>query len=736
VSPPDVQGLHEVRLADIGQVGGKAAGLGELLAAGVRVPEGIVLPVAWGTLPPDRREAVVAEAIAGLGAGPFAVRSSGVSEDGAERSFAGMYETVLDVPPAGLPAAANRVLASAAAARAAAYRGTDGVGLAVIVQRMVAPAAAGVVLTADPISGDRESAVITAVRGLGERLVSGSAVGDEWVVRGGEAVARRQPEAALNRSQALDVANEARRIASARGTPQDIEWAIDADGTLWILQARPMTALPPAVSWEPSAPGAYHRALRFGEWIGEPVTPLFESWLLLDLEVGLHAFIRRELGQRAPLPHHVIVNGWYFYSINWIAPGSMLRSLPSILWHVVREPRAAGGVFPRTVRHSFPIMERRWRADVQPRYRAAVAAAEERIESAPVAELPALIDKMAALAGEYFGSVVALAGAAYKMEINLARFYRKHLEPSLGGSHLPLLAGIEPPPDPEPHAVVSLDWWYAPGPQAGSPVGTAEHGRAVAAREAAESAARRALAASPRRLREFERMLADGQHLVSIREEQVREWTLPWPILRRAVLRIGESLVARGLLEKADDVFFLHRDEVLAALPGGELPSATNVPDRRAQREEQARLVPPMAIGRWNPVVKRIVDSYPAMFGAKPSRSAIVSGVPASPGTATGPVRVVHGPHEFDQLQPGEVLVAPFTAPAWTPLFTRAAAVVTDVGSAAAHASIVAREYGIPAVVGCGDATARLRTGMRVTVDGSTGNVEPAVEPAVGKVMP
>ncbi len=735
MSTPDVQGLHEVRLTDIGQVGGKAAGLGELIAAGVRVPEGIVLPVTWGTLPPERRAVVVTEAVAGLGAGPFAVRSSGVAEDGAERSFAGMYETVLDVPPAGLPAAANRVLASAIAARPTAYGATDGGRLAVIVQRMVAPAAAGVALTADPISGDRESTVITAVRGLGERLVSGSAVGDEWVVRDGKAVAGRQPEAALDHSQALEVANEARRIASAHGTPQDVEWAIDADGALWILQARPMTALPPAASWEPSAPGAYHRALRFGEWIGAPVTPLFESWLLSDLEVSLHGWIRRELGQRAPLPHHVIVNGWYFYSINWIAPGNMLRSLPSILLHVARQPRAAAGVFPRTVRHSFPIMERRWRANVQPTYRLAVAAAEERVESAPVAELPTLIDETGALAGEYFGSVVALAGAAYKMEINLARFYRKHLEPTLGGSHLPLLAGIEPPPDPERHAVVSLDWWYAPGRQAGSPIGTADHGRAVAAREAAESAARNALASSPRRLREFEGMLADGQHLVSIREEQVREWTLPWPILRRAVLRIGESLVARGLLEKTDDVFFLHRDEVRRALHGGGLPSGTNVPLRRAQREEQARLVPPMAVGNWHPMLRRIIDSYPAMFGAKPSRSAIVSGVPASPGTATGPVRVVHGPGEFDLLQAGEVLVAPFTAPAWTPLFTRAAAVVTDVGSAAAHASIVAREYGIPAVVGCGDATARLRTGMRVTVDGSTGNVEPAVEPVAEEMM-
>jgi pyruvate,water dikinase len=117
---------------------------------------------------------------------------------------------------------------------------------------------------------------------------------------------------------------------------------------------------------------------------------------------------------------------------------------------------------------------------------------------------------------------------------------------------------------------------------------------------------------------------------------------------------------------------------------------------------------------------------FPRLVGATRSERAIVSGSPASAGRATGSVRVVRGPHEFDDLQPGEILVAPLTAPAWTPLFTRAAAVVTDVGSAAAHASIIAREYGIPAVVGCGDATARLRTGMRVTVDGSTGNVEPA----------
>jgi pyruvate,water dikinase len=116
---------------------------------------------------------------------------------------------------------------------------------------------------------------------------------------------------------------------------------------------------------------------------------------------------------------------------------------------------------------------------------------------------------------------------------------------------------------------------------------------------------------------------------------------------------------------------------------------------------------------------------FPTLVGARPSDTALVSGSPASPGRATGAGRVVRGPDDFGSLLEGEVLVAPLTAPAWTPLFHRAVAVVTDVGSAAAHASIIAREYGLPAVVGCGDATVRLRTGMIVTVDGTTGNVEP-----------
>lgn len=720
-----VRRLGEVRKADAAQVGGKAAGIGELIATGAPVPDGVVLTGPAGEKSSIERNSALQAAMADLGSGPFAVRSSAVGEDGAIRSFAGVYETVLNVPADAVPAATDRVLASAEAARATAYGSGRNGHIAVIVQRMVTAASAGVALTADPISGDRGACIITATRGLGERLVSGAVSGDEWAVIGETARRRRQAEDAIDRDQVQRVAREARRVAAILGVPQDIEWAIDADGGLWLLQTRPMTALPPNVSWKPPARGGYSRQLRLGEWISEPVTPLFESWLLTAMEERMHAGYLQEIGLRIPRPYHVVVNGWYFYTLNWATPAAFARNLPNMLWHLVRSPRTLAGINPATVRHAVPSLERKWRTELRPQYRAAVEDAEGRVELLPVTELPAMIDALADLAGSSFMWVTALAGAGYKLEMNLAQFYRRYLAPSLGGSHLPLLTGFDAPTDPARHAVTSLDWWHVPGPRGGSAIRPAEdHAALVEARHAAEDEAFTALSSSPRRLRAFRTVLTDAQHLVPLREEQVGELTLPWPVMRRAVVRIGEALASRAVIAEADDIFFLTRDEALSALYAEHVAASIDIAARRATRMEQARLVPPPFVGRAHPLLERF--SSPRLFGAVPSETAIVSGVPASPGRASGVVRVVRFPDQFDEFRPGEILVAPLTAPAWTPLFTRAAGVVTDVGSAAAHASIIAREYGIPAVVGCGDATTRLHDGMWITVDGSSGNVEPA----------
>ncbi len=723
-----VRRLRDVRSTDASEVGGKAASLGELMAAGIRVPEGVVLTLDAAALDANDRRALLEGVVGELGDGPFAVRSSGIAEDGAAQSYAGMFESVLGVAAHDLPAAVDRILASAGAGRVAEYAsaGHD-IRMAVIVQRLVDATAAGVALTADPLTGERTVAVVTAVKGLGDRLVSGQAIGDEFIVRGNKATRNRQLEGAIDSHQAGQIALEARRIEAGRGEPQDVEWAIDREGTLWILQARPMTALPADVSWASPASGAFTRTLRFGEWISEPVTPLFESWLLSGMEERFHADLLQIVRQRVPRPFHVVVNGWYFYSMNWMLPGPMLRNLPRMLGNAIRHPRVMAGILPPTVRHSIPILEREWREDIRPRYRAAVADAEERVERLAVTELPGLVDELADLAGEYFTSIASFGGTAYKMEINLARFYRRHIGKRVGGSHLPLLTGFDVPVEPDRHAMPSLDWWRAPGPPPSvAGVVIPDRARLVAERESAEAVAFEALAHAPRKLAAFRKLLAETQRLVPIREEIVRELTRPWPVMRRAVLRMGDALVERGMIASADDVFFLTRGEAMMGLRGDQPSAPIDVGARRRVRDEQSKLVAPLFVGNRAGLVKRIAGMFAGMVGARRSERAIVSGAPASPGRVTGTVRVVRGPDDFETLQAGEILVAPITAPAWTPLFLRAAAVVTDVGSAAAHASIIAREYGIPAVVGCGDATARLRDGMRVTVDGSTGNVEPA----------
>src|SRR5829696_6125469 len=198
-------------LEDSAQLGGKAATLAELKRAGFPVPEGVVVTTAAlaqvlqsadlvvnaGSadveaipLPADL-VAELSAAIERLGPGPFAVRSSGVDEDLPGASYAGQYETVLNVAAEDVPDAVRHCLASAFSHRVKAYRQSSGstgqAAMAVLILPMVKADAAGVAFSADPISGDRGTAVVNAVRGLGERLVSGNASADEWVVRGGEA---------------------------------------------------------------------------------------------------------------------------------------------------------------------------------------------------------------------------------------------------------------------------------------------------------------------------------------------------------------------------------------------------------------------------------------------------------------------------------------------------------------------------------------------------------------------
>ena len=265
---PYVMRLHDLRRADVNRVGAKAANLGELAHAGFPVPDGFALTtqafdrfikvnalemeqspetVAKAELPADIQEALSAASIK-LNGAPLAVRSSGVAEDLEGASFAGQYETFLDVRGyEALVEAVRQCWASAFSARVAAYKSNKGqvndASMAVLVQILVNADAAGVAFTANPVNGHRDETVVSAVRGLGERLVSGAASPDEWIVRGDEATRKSAPEDAIDAVQAREIAKMARQAEVHFGSPQDVEWAI-ARGKLFILQARPMTALP------------------------------------------------------------------------------------------------------------------------------------------------------------------------------------------------------------------------------------------------------------------------------------------------------------------------------------------------------------------------------------------------------------------------------------------------------------------------------------------------------------
>jgi len=767
--PNDAQAHSILSLADISQhdaerAGVKAAHLGEMARTGFPVPNGFVLTTdafdrflmanALGpdispedmiaaTLPAEVAEALLAAANA-FGDLPLAVRSSGVAEDLPGASFAGQYETVLDVRGAeALVAAVQRVFASAFSHRVTVYHAAQGQHargrMAVLVQRQVEATAAGVAFTANPITGDRAEVVISAVHGSGERLVSGQATPDEWIVRDQEAVCRVAREGAIDANQALAVAALARRVeAHFGGMPQDIEWALVGD-ELFLLQARPITALSEPVIWKASLPGAWARHIRLGEWLGDPVTPLFESRLLTQVDERFGAITRQLAGVPAPQPMHMLVNGWYFCSLSFLpsSPAGMLwrllrYALPKVLVH----PRRVAMTMPFTARFGVELFVREWRTGLLPHYQTLVQESTSRVDQLDAPCLVRLVDELVGVAGDYFTSITAVAGFAWKAEMPLAAFYHKYLFSRIGGSHQRLLCRLsDVSPVPTSHAVACLDWFHPTlGEQSSSrvtgpdPAAEARLGLASTDRLQAEAQARSALAHEPKLLARFEKLLDTAQRFGRVREEQVASFTLGWPLMRRALLRLGGILTERGVLLTAEDVFFLTRAELLAALtisePAGSL--APVVVERRKLWQRQRRLTPPLVLGEMTPMMKRIFERTENMLRSEvglPVRNGL-TGLPASPGRASGPARVICTPEEFDRLQPGDVLIAPVTTPAWTPLFVHAAAVVTDTGSPLAHASLAAREYGIPAVVGTGNATARFQDGQQVLVDGNTGLVE------------
>jgi pyruvate,water dikinase len=853
-------------------VGGKGASLARLTAAGIPVPGGFHVTTdayqeliaennlqerimaaleAVDTTRPSMLEraserihqlfaeaplpAEVASAIARAYAslpGPepaVAVRSSATAEDLPEASFAGQQDSFLNVRGTeAVLEATRKCWASLWTARAIGYRAQRAIDpravrLAVVVQLMVPAEVAGVLFTADPISGAREQAVITASWGLGESIVGGNVTPDTFVVLKDTGrivkreIADKQTMTAriaggtrqepvpedMRRAPTLDDAAAAAlvrlgvQIEEIYGRPMDIEWAL-CDGLPYIVQARPITALaeggvPVPTVW--SLPKGVYVAMRNNivELMADPLSPLFSTLGLAAINASMRRLMDESLALRGIMPHEPIitVNHYAYYN------GSL--SLKSIFRVIVRSLSIMRAMFTGAVE--------RWTEDGRPRYKRIVETWREkdwrRLSSMELAEAARKLTESAVDA--YLALVSGVIPAAWISEGLFTAVYslliKRRQDPpaatyllgfdsvpiradkslyelALWARHQPLLMGHLdrmtgaqlaasfasddlPPVVPEAtwrewrsrmqshldaygYMFYSLD--FANPLPADDPAPVLEafrlylRGQGVdprarqlesqARRQQAEEAITRRLGRWRRHL--FMTYLARAQRYAPLREDGLAEVGLAYPLIRQVLRELGSRFVHHQVIALADDIFWLTEDEILATakrLDEGQPAEllAERIPHRRAELEAARAATPPRALPRIR------VSSAPRLPRAG---GLVVKGAACSPGRVTGPACVLHGPGEFDMMRPGDVLVASITTPAWTPLFALASAVVTDIGGPLSHGSIVAREYGIPAVLGTGSATRLMRGGQAVTVDGNAGTVTLAKEAALSAAGP
>ncbi|MFG2072255.1 PEP/pyruvate-binding domain-containing protein [Nonomuraea maritima] len=575
----------------------------------------------------------------------------------------------------------------------------------------------------------------------------------------------------LDDAQAVELARVGARVQDLYGVPMDVEWA-RRDGAFAILQARPITNLRPQVEeWNDSLEGGcLWTGGNLGEAIPDVMTPI--TW----------SFVRVFIGEATPfsaLPGVDLVGniGGRFYlnlsAVHTIAgavgvrrltgaieqifgtlpPGLDVPLLPLTRWEVIKRVAPLSVRVRRRVRRhakalsGFLATARRTTEELRERIAATgsgpgladllerellphLVTASRMLEAAGrqggaalvftrqrLRRLAGDLDAEAILTGVHADGELASLGPVLGLtrlargEITRDEFARAY---GHRGPHEFELSFRRPGEDPA--------WIDA---QLAGPADVTAGTEALLERQrrAREEAWARFVMSHPRKEARMRARVRHWAAVVRARESARSEVVRVFWALRAFAVRAGE-LTGRG-----DDVFHLYLDELLALLRGDESVLG-KVRVRRATYELYASLppYPPLIVGPFDPVrwaadPARRSDLYDAR-GDLPPVSDTVTGFPGAPGVVEGVVRVVPGPEDGDRLKPGEILVTTLTNVGWTPMFPRAAAVVTDMGAPLSHASIVARELGIPAVVGTRNATTRLRDGDLVRVDGERGTVE------------
>jgi pyruvate,water dikinase len=824
---------------EVSSSGGKGATLARLFQAGLPVPPGCVLTtqaltaymrqlsLAPTSSPAEvRRQILAGEPPAAMRQAlravlqqfppahtGWAVRSSAVAEDSVTASFAGVYESMLEVPEPDLWPAIQACWASWWSERALSYRQQLGdtaalPHMAMVLQAMVPARCAGVAFTVDPVHGDRNRMVINAAAGLGVTVVSGVVEPEQYLLDKEPHVQivetrllRADAPPLLPAEAAVALGELCQRIEKLCGRPQDIEWAWDG-AQCWILQSRPITTL----AGDMTAAETVWTNANMKDVMPGLVSPFTWSLMQPQLEAGIRAQYT-QMGFPVPPETQVIRRFWgrpYFnmslfqqaaYTLYGTSPAKQVAQLGGAVvqgftpsdspsrWQRLRWLGNAlrfGRIADRARKAapaSFAAVEQHWR-ELLPRiphldrtmllqhldtfstFTQSFLLQHLHLTSAMSGNFSYLRDllsrlvpqKSARLAAELVTGLgdVSSAEQSYRLW-ELSRIARRSPQvraflharrwhtwrealadtpflpvwqtflDTFGHRSLYEVEMANPRWREQPDYLFTVLAAYA---EIASDTAPFDPQVQVQRRQAAEREIMPQVAfwwrpwfrTVVRRTQEFSRLRENSKsHVVQLID-----------IGRCMALAAGRCLVDDGLLATVEAVFLLEIGEVKAGLCGELSPEtvAALLKQRRLERQRYAALQPPGAF-----VGERPVYEQPLL-----EQGTVLRGLPSSPGRVTGMARVVRLPQDGARLQAGEILIAPSTDPGWTPLFLLAAGLVMETGGYLSHGAIVAREYGIPAVLNVPLATQCIPDGSLVVLDGGAGTVQ--VTPPCGPATP
>ena len=764
-----------------------------------------------GEMPQEVSDAIKT-AYAGLGNIAVAVRSSATAEDLPDASFAGQQETYLNIQGENeVLVAVKRCWASLWTARAIAYRMKNNikqevVALAVVVQKLAFSDASGVMFTLNPINGRRSEMIINAAWGLGEAVVSSLVTPDTIVVdknterivsyevankeimtvRTSDATEeipvpeRLRKKHSLTRDQVIRLTQLGQKIEQYYQMPMDVEWALEKD-KLYIVQARPITVLPP--EWTLPEKDVIYTKGSLAEHLPNPVTPLFAT-LGLEIVNRASALLWIDMfGKSAKklLPEngaYTIINGYVYLSANSkpfliavksLSPRSLRRALTNSVarWETARKEFEdvikQWEEKPMHMLNAHQIME-----GIQTVFYGACIYFTRIQLTLPAASISeTLFTKFfqgaARRAGITDTSVLLLGfdTIALQSEKNLwdlsewakqnntLGFYLKSnpatkIAEDFKSSILPAEVSQEVWIEWKSRinayfkefgcTAYEFDFAYATPQEILTPTfesikafleekGENPYSRQIAfekRRKQAENEILQQIGGHRKKL--FLKLLHWAQNTAPMRENAIYLMGMGHPLIRRMLQEISERLLTGGAISHLDDIYWLTKTELETLItqldkniPLSNLSEA--IPARQAEHDTFRGYVSPSQLPEKN---KKAVSHATQI---QKDGKIVLTGIGTSAGVVTAPACVLNSPADFEKFQPGSILIAVTTTPAWTQLFASASAIVTDIGGPLSHSSIVAREYGIPAVMATHTATRSIKNGQMITVDGSEGTV-------------